>query len=88
MALDEDMRENRFDESARLVFVEDDDAVDGAQSGEDNGAVRLGVDRPSGAFVAEHRGIAIQSNDQRVALSARKFQVTDMAAMQDVEASV
>ena len=88
MPLDEHMRENRFDERARLVFVEDNDAIDGTQSGENNGAVHFRVDRPSGSFVAEHRGIAIQPNDQRVALSARKFQVTDMTAMQDVEASV
>ena len=88
MPLDEHMRENRLDERARLVFVEDDDAINGAQSGEDNGAVHFLVDRPSRAFIAEHRGIAIQSNNQRVALSARKFQITDMTPMQDVEASV
>ena len=41
MPLDEHMRENRFDERARLVFVEDNDAIDGTQSGEDNGAVRF-----------------------------------------------
>ena len=88
MALDENMRENRFDESARFVFVEDDDAVNGAESREDNGAIHLVVDRPSGAFIAEHRGIAIQSNNQRVTLSTRKFQILDVAPMQDVEASV
>ena len=87
VALDENMRENRFDERARFVF-EDNDAIDGAQSGENNGAVHLRVDRPSGAFGAAHRGIAIQPDNQRVTLSARKLEVLDMTAMQDVEASV
>ena len=88
VALDENMRENRFNERARFVFVENNDAIDGAQSGENNGAVHLRVDRPSGALVAEHRGIAVQSDDQCVALRARELQVFDMTVMQEVEASV
>jgi hypothetical protein len=88
VAFNKDVRENRFDDRPWLVFIENHYSVHGTQSRENSGTIALVIDRPAGSFISPHRGIAVQPDNQGVALRARKLQILDVAAMEDIEASV
>ena len=88
VSLDENMRQNGLDQSPRLVLVKNNYSIDSAQSGKDRRAVALRIDWSAGAFNPKHRGIAIQADNQCVTLGPRKFQVLNMAAVENVKTTV
>ena len=76
------------DEVAGFVFVEEDDEIHGAQGTEDIGAVLLGVHGARGAFGAADGIVAVEADDQGVALRAGEGEVVGVAPVEDVEAAV
>lgn len=84
----ENVRQDRLDERPRLVLVKDDDSIDGAQRGQDRRAIALRIDRPAGTFNPKHRGIAVQTDNQGVALGPRKVEVLNMAAVENVKTAI
>jgi hypothetical protein len=88
VAFDEDVGLEGGDEGGGGVFVEGDDVVDGLEAGEDGHAIVERVHRAGGAFEFAHRIVAVHADDQDVALLARKFEVLDVAGVEDVEDAV
>src|SRR5712692_11537356 len=66
-ALDEHVGLKRRDDVVRRLLVEDHDAVDRRQRRQNLRALRLGRDRPAGAFDRAHRSIGVQADDEGVA---------------------
>jgi hypothetical protein len=88
VSLDENMRQDRLDELPRLIFVEDDNTIDSAQCRKHGCAIAFGVDRPSRSLDAEHGRVAVEADNQGITLRPRKFEILDVAAMQDVKTAV
>ena len=59
MTFDENMREYYFNERARFVFIEDDDALNRTQRRENCGTISFRVYRSSRSLIAAHGGIAV-----------------------------
>ena len=80
-----------IEESGQLLTLplssKENDVVNRAQRAKHIGAIFLGIDRSIVAFIALYRGVGIERNHKRIALVASKRQVSDMAAVKDVEAT-
>ncbi len=69
-AFHEDVGLHGSNDLGRRVLVEEDDGVDGSERGHHLGAFEFGRDRTCRAFVAPHRGIAVEADDQEIAKRA------------------
>jgi uncharacterized protein len=69
-------------------LAEDDDGVHGFQGAEDFGAVRFVVDGAAGTLEFAHGAVAVQSDQEDIALIAGGLEVGHMAGVEDVEATV
>jgi bifunctional DNase/RNase len=85
---DVDIRLCRSQELGGAGFIEDDNGIDSFESGEHDGAVGLGIQRPSGTLQLADRFVGIESDEQEIALGASGFEVGDVAGVQDVKATV
>src|SRR5665213_3468188 len=80
-----DVGPQRGDQFDRRSFVEAHDRIDAAQRRDHLGAPVEGDDRAFGAFERADRVVAVDSDDQRVALRARPGEVARVPAVDDVE---
>ena len=87
-ALHQHIRLQAHDQVERRVAVEAGDRVDRCQCGDDRGAVGKGVDRTFRPLEPARAGIAVERDEEPVALRARRRQERDMAGMQDIEAAI
>src|SRR5436190_11563348 len=87
-ALDQNVGLHAADDVTGRVLVEDRDGVDALERGQQLGPLVLGVDRAGGTLVAADRRVGIETDDQEIAVRARRRQVTEVAGMQDVEDAV
>ena len=69
-------------------FAEDDDGIDGFEGAEHLGAVRFGVDGATGALEFAHGAVAVQADEEDIALIAGGLEVGHMAGVEDIEATV
>jgi hypothetical protein len=88
MPLYENVRQDGLDERPRLVLVKEDDTIDGTKRGKDRRAIALRIDRPARAFDPKHGGIAVQTDNERVALSPRKVEVLNMTAVENIKTAI
>ena len=84
----EDIGEDLGNEIAGFVFVENDDEIHGAKGTEDEGAILLGINGSRGAFGAADGGVAVETNNQGVALCPREGEILGVTPVQDVETSI
>ena len=87
-ALGVDGRAHLFDQRLCRRLVEEHDVVDGDERAHDRRAVKLRVDGARLALQAAHGSVGIESEHKAVAQGTRRFQITHMTCMQDVEATV
>jgi hypothetical protein len=77
------------DQRQRRVVVEDGDDVDGAQRGDDLGAVFLRHQRAILSLAEPaHRGVAVDAHHQQVAEGARRAEVAHVPRVDQVETAV
>src|SRR5690242_13002278 len=76
------------DERANVRLVEDHDGIDGRKSCEDFCALALGHDWTGVALERSHRIIGVYGDNKFSAEIFGRLQVTDVADMQEIEASV
>lgn len=77
------------DEIERCVFIEFHYQADRFQRSQNRHAISLGVDRAVIAFaLAFYRCIAVHADNQRCAECPRLGKVSDVAAMQNIEAAI
>src|ERR1700730_11562032 len=70
------------------LCAEDHHVLDGSKRGHEARSSRFIQDWASGTFQASYAGIAVYGGDQDVADLARGLQISDMADVQDIEATV
>ena len=87
-ALDEYVGKQARDDLARSQIVENDDGIDGFESGEDFRALALGDHRPAFALELANTGVAVEADDQDVAQGTGLLEAADVAGVQQVEAAV
>src|SRR5256714_14360007 len=87
-ALREHVRQDFADESARRLLVEDRHEVNGRECGEKFRALALIHHGPPRAFERAHRAVAVYCDEQRVAQTPRRFEVSNVSDVQNVEAPV
>src|SRR5829696_3929034 len=87
-AFDEHVGLDRLDDLGRCVFVEDDDRVHAREGSQDLRAVLLGVDRTLGPFVAAHRRVGVQPDDQRITQRAGLAKITDVTGVENIEHAI
>src|SRR5712692_4331001 len=87
-ALDEHVGKQAGDDFAGSQIVENDDGIDGFESGEDSRALAFGNHRAALALELANAGVAVEADDQDVAQSAGLLETADVAGMQQVEAAV
>lgn len=76
------------EEGQGTCIREDRDVVDAFEGGQDQGPFGLGVDGAARPFDFANRGVAIEPNDQYVALPRGFDQVGHVASVEDVETAV
>ena len=78
-----------FDQCEWRVVIEWDDQRDTSQGRQDGETIIQRIDRAIAAFVQTlDRRIRVNADDETAAEQSSFFQVGDMAAMQDIEATV
>ena len=78
----------RDDKALRRILFEEDDEID-AMDGAENGGARLFVlDRPARALEASGRGVAVQADDEPVAMARGVAQRRNMTGMEKIETAV
>ena len=76
------------DDFTRREVVENQNGINAFQRGDNFRAFPLGQNGPPLAFQLPYTGIAVETDDQRLAKLARLFQAAHVARMQQVEAPV
>lgn len=79
---------HRFQEFERVPVGKDCDGVDRGETGQDGGAIVLGIDRSIFALDGPDRGVAVEADQQNVTFGSRGGEIGDMAGVEDVEAAV
>ena len=87
-ALYQDVRQERGDELARRVFLEECHGVDGFQMESKRGACLFAKEWPGRALKPLHARIGIECENKYISERTRTFEQADMARMQDVIAAV
>jgi hypothetical protein len=87
-AFDPDIRFRPDEEIQRRTLSKNANRIDTLKSGDDCGAVVFVVYGAAGPFEVPDRSVAIDADEEDVALLAGVLKVSDMAKMQDIEAAV
>lgn len=67
---------------------EDCDGIDGGQRGDEGSAVLFGIDGTAFTLESTDGGVAIDADEKKVAEVARGFEVSDVAEVEEVKATV
>jgi hypothetical protein len=76
LPFDKDLRPDRQDQFMRRRFVEDDNRVDRLHARQQDGTILLTLDRASRAFQSANRTVAVEADDEAVAMLAGIFEST------------
>ena len=87
-ALDQNVRLYLLDQFERIGLVEHDNIIDHLQSRKNRRAVVDIIDRPVGALELLNGRIAVESQNDNIALVSAELQLLGMPAMENVEAAV
>src|SRR4030042_1982851 len=87
-ALDDAVRPQVFDELQRRRFVKNGHVIDGRERGDYFSALLLGNERPPVSLDCPDGGVPVQAEYEDSPRPARLLQISDMAHVQDVEATV
>ena len=82
LAFDQNVGADAADNPLRARIVEHDDVADHLERGDQSGAIGRVVNRTIGALDRTYAAIAVEADDQHVAVSARETQYLQMAGMQ------
>ena len=83
-----DMRSQNLEPLNRRCVAIDKHRINVFQCRQNLRALKSRYERPPGAPITPHRGVRIYTDNQNIALSFRKSEITDMPYMQDVEVPV
>lgn len=87
LALHEDVGQDLTNQFLWLVFVEDNHGIDAAQRTKNEGPVFLAIDGSAGLGPTD-RGVAIEPENEGIALLAGEVEIGDVAAVEDIEAAI
>ncbi len=82
------MRANRTHEIGDPLGVKEDEVIDAGEAGQDFGTIEFVIDGARGTFQRTNAGVAIDRHQQRIAKGPRCLKVTNMADVQQVEATI
>jgi hypothetical protein len=77
-----------IEEADGADFGKDGDGVDAAEGGEDTGAVVFWYHRSGGTLELTDGVVAVESDEEGVAVAAGGFEIGNMAGMEEIEAAV
>jgi len=86
--LHQDVGTQSLDQLERRILIKEHDAVHHLESGHDIRALRFATNRPGGTLQPAHGVVAVDRDDQRVALAPRADEHVDVSRMQEVEDAV
>src|SRR2546423_815407 len=87
-ALRDDVRTKRSDELERSVFIEDHDAIDAFERGNDEGTIDLGADRARRTLQPPGGIVAVDADDQGITFRSRGSEHVDVTGMKKIEHAV
>ena len=87
-ALYVNIRLRRAQKIRRARFRKNINRIDKPERGQNRGAVGFVIDGPPGAFQLAHPGVAVESDQERIAAISSSFEIHHVPGVQQIEASV
>jgi hypothetical protein len=79
---------SQLKESGRSSLLKNANGADGFQARQNEGPIRLGIDRASRPFQVSHGLISIETDQQEVAFCSGVFEVSDVPGVKQIKAAV
>jgi hypothetical protein len=82
------VRAEVFEQRFYARFAEEQDVIDGAKRGDEEGAGALIKNGAAGAFQLRDAGVPIDADNQEVAFAAGSFEIADVAYVKSIKTTV